>query len=273
MTTYSLASTVPLATLVTDEDGVETDAATAVLTITLPDGTTATPTVPPTVTPGHYRVDYVPTLPGRYGARWVFTGPSASVTDAFDVDGADPGWIVSLADVKAHLNKTGATDDDELRTFIAAATEVIEKDPDIGVGPVVVQSFTERHRSGYYLTLRRAPVVSVTSVEPWTNLGTTHNPADLRIDQERGIVERRDGGYLLGPLAVTYKAGRAIVPANIRLAALEMVKHWWESQRGAPPGLRPHQQQTDDVILSSGYAIPRRVAEMLRAHRSVTGFA
>lgn len=265
---YDLGTSVAIATTVTDAAGVETTAATAVLTITLPDGTTATPAVGTPTDAGRYLVTYVPTQPGRHVVRWVFTNPDAAVTDVFDVEPADPGFIVSLADARTHLNLRSSTNDDELRSFIAAATEVIEKDPDIGVGPVVVRTYTEQASAGRCLTLWRTPVVSITSVEPYQTVGTSYDPAGLVFDSVTGIVERSDGLWFTGgPFSVTYKAGRSVVPANIRLAALEMIKHWWESQRGPAVGARPPVSGEPVVTVSSGYAIPTRCAQMLRAFK------
>lgn len=265
---YDLGASVALATTVTDANGEKATAATAVLTVTLPDGTITTPAVGAPTEPGQYRVDFVPTQPGRHVVRWLFTAPDAAVTDTFDVAPADPGFIVSLADARSHLNKKTTADDEEIRGHIAAATEVVENDPDVGVGPVVVRTHTERHPSGRCLALMRTPVVSVVSVEPYLATGTSYDPQTLAMDPVTGIVERADGGrFLGGPFLVTYRAGRPVVPASIRLAALEMIKHWWESQRGSAVGARPALAAEPVVTLPSGYAIPNRCAQMLRAHR------
>src|ERR1044072_2726207 len=110
-------------------DGILAGASAAVLTITLPDGTTATPTVanPPGQT-GKYTADYVTQQAGRHTARWVFTSPAAAYTDVFDVREAAPPMLFSLAAAKKKLDipSTSTGDDEELREYIEATTACVE---------------------------------------------------------------------------------------------------------------------------------------------------
>ena len=66
------SDSVPIAVDVRDSAGALTTAGSVTLTIPLPDGTTATPTVtnPPTVT-GEYRYTYVPVQVGQHAWRFV----------------------------------------------------------------------------------------------------------------------------------------------------------------------------------------------------------
>lgn len=110
MTTYVLGQPVPLAYAVTDDAGEATSPATAVLTITKPDGTTVTPTItedPATV--GLFTLDYLPATVGPYAAVFVTTGPPGAQASAFLVaDGGLPP--LTLADVKAYLGDTSTPD-------------------------------------------------------------------------------------------------------------------------------------------------------------------
>ena len=76
-TTYFLGSQVPLGVTITDATGTPADATAVNLTITLPDGTTATPSVNHSGT-GLYDVDYTPSQAGRHTLFWVATGTNAS---------------------------------------------------------------------------------------------------------------------------------------------------------------------------------------------------
>ena len=107
-------------------------APTPVLTVTAPDGTSSTPAV--SGAPGAYTASYTLTQTGRYLERWVNSGGVQS--DIVNTLPADPGFLVSLAEVKLALNKSTTADDDELRAYIAAATSPIEA---LG-GAVVINS-------------------------------------------------------------------------------------------------------------------------------------
>ena len=108
---YDLGDAVTLAIQVRDVNGTLANASAVTLTITLPDGTTTTPSVTNPTT-GNYTATYAPTTAGRYLARWVATGTNAS---AF----ADDFEVMAAASAAA-----GITRDDlalELRTTITAA--------------------------------------------------------------------------------------------------------------------------------------------------------
>lgn len=259
-----LGDVYPLTIDITDTDGNAANASAVVLTITLPDLTTATPAVSNPTT-GRYQVDYPTTQAGRHVARWVATGSNASTyVEQFDVREASPGYIISLADAKRHLNipLDDTTSDEELRGFIEAATPVVE---DV-VGPIVARTYTEVHNGGPFLVLGYSPVISLTSLAPVLTNGTTYSAADMDVDTEVGVVRRLDGGRFCGPIRATYRAGRAIVPANISQGAKEVVRHMWDTQRGHS-GARPGFGEEEFVTTGSGFTIPRRVMELLAPHR------
>lgn len=261
---YDLGDTVGLAATLRDSAGALANASTVVLTITKPDGTTETPSVtnPPAST-GLYTKDYVPAAAGRYVARWTFTTPTAAYVDTFDVREADPGYIVSLADAKAHLNITSTTHDEELRRFIESATKTCE----FFCGPVVPRTYVERVPSCAWMLLKRTPVVSLTSVVPWRTAGTTYTVGDLVVEEDTGRVERLDGGVFTGgPFRVTYKAGQSVIPSNITEAALIIIAHSWDTQRGQQN--RPRAGGMDaSIVPGLGYAVPNRALEKLQPHK------
>lgn len=259
----------------TDAGGTLADADSVTLTITLPDGTTASPAVTnPPATTGLYSVDYVTTAPGRHSVRWLFTNPALAYTDVLDVLPADPQFLFSHQDARKHLNipADDTDDDDEIRDWNAATAMVVEH----FVGPVARRIVTERHTftTAAMRVLRHTPALALTSLVPVLNSGTSYAPADLDLDPDTGIVQRKDGGLLYGPLRITYTAGRAQATPNIAQAGRIILQHLWRTQRGGRRG--PAIAGSDAVtepIPGLGYAIPNRALELLEPDRLPPGVA
>lgn len=272
---YDLADIVPLAIQTTNPNNNNelTNAGEVTLTVTFVDDTGTTVEINPHVinpSVGRYQSDYSPTVPGRHMVRWVATGAMASAySDVFDVRPSTPNYIVSLADVKQYLNITTSTNDEELRGFIEATTDVVE---DI-VGPVIVQTVIETHtRPGRVLVLQRPPVLSLVSITSVLPGGWGYDAATVDVDPQTGIVRRLDGLSLGGthsfPLRVTYLAGRPVIPASITMAAKVIIDHLWETQRGHTQGVRPspgggRSAQKKGVPPT----LPHRAQELLRPYR------
>jgi hypothetical protein len=240
------------------------NAVTVTLTVTLPDGTTATPAVanPPTET-GRYRYDYPSVQAGRHLVRWTSTTPSSAYTDMFDVRPAASPLVVSLADVKQHLGKSDSGDDEELREFIEAATAVIEEHR---AETVVRRTVVVDIRVGCALVVQlpTSPVQSLTSVAA-VDGSTTWNVADLHVSPH-GVVSVQSGVALDGLVRFTLVAGYTVVPANYTLAAKIIVAHLWETQQQGGVGPRGPFSTEGDQFLSPtgrGFAIPNRAVELL----------
>lgn len=266
---FDLGDVVPLTVDITDANGAAANATAVTLTLTLPDGTTATP-IPTNPSTGRYQVDYTPTMPGRHAARWVATGTNASAyTDAFDVAEADPALIMSLRDGKQQLNLplTSTTHDEELRGFIAAVTDAVE----FFTGPVAVRTYSERIDGDRpMLVLSHAPVVSVTSITAILTAGTSYLPADVDVESGTGVVQRLTGGWFTGgPWRVTYKAGRPISKGGIQKASHLILQHMWRTQRGPTSAVRSRGAVDDDTtyVPGLGYSIPNRALELLQGFR------
>lgn len=248
-----------------ESGAVLVDSTSTVLTITLPDGTIVTPAVPAPSPTGTYEYLYVTTTQvGRYVGRWVFTmatGQTSSYSEVFDVQPGDPGYLISLRDAKRHLNipSTSTSDDDEIRSWLAGITPVIE---DL-VGVCVPRTVTdEYHDNAQIMRLDETPVLSVTTILPWYTGGLTYAAAALRVDDD-GRVCRLDGiPFVGGPFAVTYLAGRRPIPPNITQAAKIILGHVWATQRGASSLPLAGGDDTNDGRL--GYSIPNRALELLR---------
>jgi hypothetical protein len=255
---FDLGDVVPL-TVTIDVDGIPT-AATVVLTVTLPDGTAVTPSIT-TPTTGKYQCDYLPTVPGRHVVRWVSTSPNSAYTDVFDVrDSAIPS-IVSLKDMKTHLDIKGTSRDEELRGVIEAVTEMCEEH--LGMA-IVRQTRTEEHviRSG--LVLNWTPVQSLVSVALVS--GTyTWNVADLHVSTS-GVVTSPLGVPPYGHVTVAYVAGPPIVKAKHREAAEYTVQHLWKSKRPERGAGNRNAGLGDSLgYQQAGYALPNYAIECLGA--------
>ncbi|MFB6771141.1 hypothetical protein [Streptomyces sp. NPDC056337] len=271
---FDLGATVRLTGECRDPGGTLASAATAVVTVTLPDATTVTPAVTETPdTPGKYQADYVSTTPGRHAVRWVWTEPAAAYTDVFDVQDEAPPAILSLRDARQHLNRVSTTDDDELRFWNNATTRAVE----YFVGPVVARSFTEEHhlRNARAVVLHRTPVLALTAVDSVLTGGTAY-PADrLHVDRSTGEVLPLTGGRLDGRLRFTYRAGRTVIPENILAGARIILEHLWLTQRGNRGGLAGGGQDyaVTEPIPGLGYAVPNRALQLLEPDRLPPGVA
>lgn len=261
---FDLGDPVPLSITIRDSDGVPADAGSVTLTITLPDGTNTVIGPIASTSPGVYDHDYATVQAGRHVVRWVATGTNASAyTDAFDVQPADGGAWIGLAETKHHLKKTSNEDDEDLRWFITAACGAIKER--VGhVAPVTVVA-DRRPRRGV-IVLPERPVISVVSVVALPGGG-----AIAEADPLAGVagwkLENAEGVLAVpgrSPVRVTYRAGRSPVPPNYRLAALELVQHLWRGSQHNQAGGRPALGDSDSTFASvRPFAMPYRVMELL----------
>lgn len=276
---YDLGAAVPLAVTVTNTAGTASNATTIALTITLPDGTTATPTVTnPPATTGQYSYEYTPTLEGRHPVRWVTTTPAFASTDAFYVRSSSTPAIVSLADIKAHLNIPAATTthDAELRDAILTAGDVVEGIVGAVGRRTVVETHSGRGRPG--LVLRDGPALSVTSV---TEDGVAVAASGYSLDTDTGILYRVSGytdlAWSCGRLnvAVTYVVGRTVVQPAIAEAVKDIVKINFRPQLGG--NYSPFDSgQTGAAGAGTtrlGFFVPNRIADSLARYDNRIGFA
>lgn len=170
--------------------------------------------------------------------------------------------LVTLAEAKAHLNITGVSDDEEIMGMVEAVTTPIER----VAGSVLPASYTERHDGARpMIALSHRPVLSVTSVT--LPGGTTVAPPGYELDADAAVLTRMAGAYRweweAGRITVSYTAGLAAVPAHVRLAALIVVQHLWETQRGGPRDQRFTGGGGEGWSPGMGFALPRRALELL----------
>lgn len=261
---YVVGSTVSDVALTTKNaaGALEADAA-VVFTVTRPDGTTSTPaTTNPSL--GVYQALYVTTMAGRHtwSAATTSHGPQSGV---FNVEALTSAAIVSLADVKDHLNITSTANDEELRQAILSASAWVEA----RIGPVGRQTYTQViRRCGTPIVLDHPPVISVTSVTPTG--GVAYAPAALDVDLEAGLIYPASGyswpTWAYGTTTVVYVAGRVSVPAPVQWAVKEYVAWLWDTQRGAAQG-SPAQADLGDMAGTTGFfTVPRRIEQALEPY-------
>jgi hypothetical protein len=234
---------------------------TATLTITLPDGTTAAPSVPlPPDETGIVIVDYPTVQAGRHQFVLTTTDPQTAFRDVFDVRQADLHNIVSLVEAKKHLNISNDGNDDEIRGFIEAVTGVVQ----FYCGTLFPAEYVETHQAcGDTIVLRHYPVLEVSAIDT-VGTGSTVDPSGIDIG-EAGVINL--GQRFWGRLRFTYRAGYTVLPAGITRAALIIIQHMWDTQRPRD-SRRPAVPQGEDysqVQDMSGrfYTVPRRAVELL----------
>jgi hypothetical protein len=243
--------------------GVLTDA-TVVVTVTKPDGTTTAPTPVHTAT-GLYDATVTVDQAGVWTWVWTASGAVTSKETGQFTAIAPRVLVADFAEFKAHLNRTDLTDDAELRTYLVAATDWVERT--IG-GPLSVQTFTESVPvSGWWITPSQRPLVSVTSLTP--ELGALLDPSAYVVDTLRGAIRIRWGAFT-GWYTLVYKAGYAVIQERHKLAGLIVAAHLWQIQNGG--GGMPFPGDSDVPQFGQGYAIPNRAKELLAPDR-IPGFA
>ena len=245
----NLGGTIRLTYNVKSTTGVLTNPSTAVLTITQPDGTTTSPTVtlPPAVA-GVLVVDFVPLQAGHHSAHWQTTLPGTSDDDMFV---AEPGatLLVSVDEAVAHLRSANITtsdsDREQLQWFCMVATAAVERD----LGRAAVRRVvTETHNGGYdRLILRTGPIIGITTV---TESGATLTPVtDFVPDLLTGELYRGSSTALAHwasgrqNIVITYQAGYANPPREVREAALGLVQELWQVSQQAPHPLLEEQAE------------------------------
>ena len=153
---------------------------------------------------------------------------------------------LTLSEVKLHLNIDDDSDDAELTAFIDRAEAAIAAK----CGPLEPTPVTARVRGyGRSLSPKVTPILSLTSVTPVGGSALTLAALHAPENGLRGAstIEYLDGGWFGSRwYDVAYTAGRDATPEDLRLAVLEAVRIYWDTQRGnAPAGALPNDIDTD----------------------------
>jgi len=273
MASYDLGDVAALGITITNSAGTAQNATSVVCTITLPDGTSVTPSVTNSGA-GLYDVAYTPTLSGRHLIRWVATGTNASAfTDEFSVRDLTTLPVVSYDMALSHLNIPAASaDEDEIRRFIDAAQDLAEN----YVGAVLGRRTIVETYDGQtdVLRLRSPRAISITTV---VESGVTLDSSQYKLDDTGQRLYRLTtstisasssfGAYGfwasgVNAVTVTYIAGYTVTPPAVQQGVLEILRHLWQTQRGAATVMN-RMGSGDDFYSTPTYSLPRRAMELL----------
>jgi hypothetical protein len=172
--------------------------------------------------------------------------------------------VVSLTEVKSHLNLTVSTHDGELQAFIDSAEAAIGE----RVGPLSPITRTVRVTPAGRTLRVPAPAIGLTSVTDADGTGLT--VADLYLNPAPGLVEFNDGQTFGSRYyTVVYQAGRTTCPADLKMAVKELVRHLWTTQRGPTARAGLASEMTSNSVPGAAYAFPIRVEQLLKPHAQI----
>jgi hypothetical protein len=267
-----------------------------VVTVILPDLTTATPVVSNAST-GVYTVTYKTTETGHHTVAWVCadaTNPGG-YADEFDVWSLQSTNVLSQADAKAILSIQPANTayDDLVQKVNASITEWLEW----YCGAIVPKTVVERLRvGGLTVQLSQPPVNSLVA---WSSVpaqfsadttrvvpappspmfpimvyGVTYPLSQLYADPESGIVNHTSGlPFYYGPYLWQYNAGFSVIPYGIRYAADVTLRHLYGLERGGAGVAAAGAADEETTETPFGFAVPNRAIEALAPHQNPAAIA
>jgi hypothetical protein len=295
---YYVGAPVPLTFTLTDSAGQPADAAVTapVVTVTLPDQTTATPAVSHTGT-GLYTAAYKTTQAGHHLVSWACadTANPGGYADEFDAWPVSSANVLSLADAKAVLSisPSNTAYDDLVQKVNGSITAWLEW----YCGAVIPQAFTEELRvGGMIVQLSRPPVTSLTA---WTSVpaqfaadtsrvvpsppspmfpvmvfGVTYPLAQLYADPSKGTVRHTSGlPFYYGPYLWQYQCGYALIPQGIRFAASVTLRHLYGLERGGAGVAAAGAADEETQMTPFGFAVPNRAVEALAPFQNPAAIA
>jgi hypothetical protein len=268
---YDLGDKVYLTWNTVDSSGAAVNPGTVTLNITLPDATNVSVTTTTAVT-GTYTASYLPTQVGRHIIAWAATGswPQA-YSDIFEVRDINDIGICGYDEVLEYLNIPAASaNENEIRRFIDAATDLAET----YVGQVLGRrTFTNELYDGgtEFIRIRNPKAISITSVYENDALVSASNYV---LDYTGQRLYRIGSGTLyatnsygywtagMNNVKITYVAGYVNPPMSAKQGVLVIIKHLWESQRGAM-NVMGRVLGGDELYSTPTYSLPRRAMELL----------
>ena len=271
---YDLGDVVPLGITITDANGLVANASTVTCTIYQPDNTTVTGTVVNADT-GLYNCDFVPSQSGRHSVKWLATGTNAGAfSDDFTVREFSEIGIVSLEEVKQYLNIPDSltSSDEEIRRYMDAANDLAEQYTGVILGQ---RSYTSEVydgvNNGEFIRIRNPKVISIDSIyENGSLLPSTAYYVDptgqrvFRIGSDT-IYSTNSYGYWtsgVNNIVISYRAGYVNPPMSAKQGVLEIIRHLWQTQRGAM-NVMNRNNSGDEMYSTATYSLPRRAMELL----------
>ena len=268
---YDLGDKVYLTWNTVDSSGAAVNPGTVTLNITLPDATNVSVTTATSIT-GTYTASYLPTQVGRHILAWSATGsyPQA-FSDIFEVRDINDIGIVGYDEVLEFLNiPTASANENEVRRFIDASTDLAET----YVGQVLGRrTFTNELYDGgtEFIRIRNPKAISITSV---TENGLAVSASNYVLDYTGQRLYRIGSGTLyatnsygywtqgMNNVSITYVAGYVNPPMSAKQGVLEIIRHLWQTQRGAI-NVMSRTNSGDELYSTPTYSLPRRAMELL----------
>ena len=268
---YDLGDKVYLTWNTVDSSGAAVNPGTVTLNITLPDATNVSVTTATSIT-GTYTASYLPTQVGRHIIAWSATGsyPQA-FSDIFEVRDINDIGIVGYDEVLEFLNiPTASANENEVRRFIDASTDLAET----YVGQVLGRrTFTNELYDGgtEFIRIRNPKAISITSV---TENGLAVSASNYVLDYTGQRLYRIGSGTLyatnsygywtqgMNNVSITYVAGYVNPPMSAKQGVLEIIRHLWQTQRGAI-NVMSRTNSGDELYSTPTYSLPRRAMELL----------
>lgn len=257
-------------------------------------------------------VQYVPTaadtaVPGNYMASWVVTFPGGEGTMTWPTDGylwvevqpsvsVEPRQIVSLEDAKQYMriDSHDRAEDYQILTVIEGMLPQIEAE----VGPIVPTIYDEWYEGGKEtITLAhrpsfgygtspimqliaaseyRGPIEYPLSLIPSPLYGQIYS---VMLNPRLGSITRRTAGGAVMPfmpgleaIHVVYQAGQSTVPANVRQAALEIVRVNYRTTAPAGRG-RMTEADSESAQGKMPFTIPGQAWKMLAPTKKAPAIA
>ena len=193
-----------------------------------------------------------------------------------------PGWgqtgLVTLDDLRRHLNLTTAENDAEMQALLSDVIGILEGETS---RPLPVSDIQVRASRGadQHLTLPAVPCPCPTcgrhahmELLSMSIDGTTWPATDYRLDgpvlswtgAPSGAASYADQG-----IRIVYRAGYTSTPPWLRLAVLRLAEHLWQQTQQAPhPALGQVAGGFDESAPSTlSYLLPYQVASLIDRHR------
>ena len=268
---YDLGDKVYLTWNTVDSSGAAVNPGTVTLNITLPDATNVSVTTATSIT-GTYTASYLPTQVGRHIIAWsAGTTWSQAYSDIFEVRDINDIGIVGYDEVLEFLNiPTASANENEVRLFIDASTDLAET----YVGQVLGRrTFTNELYDGgtEFIRIRNPKAISITSV---TENGLAISASNYVLDYTGQRLYRIGSGTLyatnsygywtqgMNNVSITYVAGYVNPPMSAKQGVLEIIRHLWQTQRGAI-NVMSRTNSGDELYSTPTYSLPRRAMELL----------
>jgi len=154
--------------------------------------------------------------------------------------------ILSLSELKTHLNITGTSEDQILTPIVNGVNEEIIQQ----CGEIETDTFTEtvRFTAGMGFTKNR-PITAIDSL--LDEYGTSYEYYDNEL-LDAGIIQLKATVNVL--LTVTYTAGYSSVPGDVKLYALRLAEYYYFKKNGVKSegmeGFTTNYEIPDDTLIS-----------------------